>query len=178
MSAWVSTAPVIGTGSLDGFAAAALMSVVCAMATTAARRPPAVRGGAHASERNGLLCEHVMAAEAVRIEAAGAGLAAADVARSEATVRAVATARRGMAWAGLADESFACGRSRSEAPPGIVFPGAEVAMVPFGRPRRPKVRRLPRHAAPPVSLGSRITGLGSRITGLFATRALAGGARG
>ena len=71
MSAWASAAPVIGTGSLDGFAAGALMSVVCAMAITAPRRPPAARGGAQAADRNGSLCEHVMAAEA-----AGFGLAA------------------------------------------------------------------------------------------------------
>ena len=46
MSTWASAAPAIGAGSLDGFAAAALMSVVCAMAITAprrARRPSAAR---------------------------------------------------------------------------------------------------------------------------------------
>src|SRR5579864_4205070 len=74
MSAWVSAAPVIGTGSLDGFAIGALMSGACALAITAprrARRPSAARGGAQAAERKGWLCEHVMAAEA-----AGFGLAA------------------------------------------------------------------------------------------------------
>src|SRR5215469_1497601 len=102
MSAWASAAPVIGTGSLDGFAAGALMSVVCAMAITTprrARRPPAARGGAQAAERNGWLCQHAEAvglglaaeaavaeaASAVMIETAGTGLAAAEVAGPEAT---------------------------------------------------------------------------------------------
>jgi len=184
MSTWVSAAPAIGTGSLDGFAAAALMSVVCAMAITAprrARRPSAARGDARAAERNGWLCEHVMAAEAVRIGAAGGGAAA------EATASAVVAAAAG----GRHSKAAADHRSRrrrgdpipGRAPrdglsPGIVFPDAEVALVPFGSPRRPEARRLPRHAAPSVGLGSRITGFGSRMTGLFATRALASGAGG
>ena len=65
---------------------------------------------------------------------------------------------------------------RDGAPPGIMFPDAELALVPFARPRRPEARRLPRHAAPPAGLGSRMTGIGGRMTGLFATRALASGA--
>jgi hypothetical protein len=294
---------VIGTGSLDGFAAGALMSVVCAMAITdprRVRRPPAARGGAQAAERNGWVCEHVMASEAVgfglaaeaavvveasavRIEAAGAGLAAAEVAGPEGTAEAVETARTGMAWtglagAGLADEPFgaeaerlarpeevgaqgtgcsadgrygsaavgygsrhrcgdpipygaprdgvspgsaseqgafqgsvdlqtpfsgsavcsnafadsafsriafpdgvfrfAGGRSRRDAHPDIEFSDAELALVPFACPRRPEARRLPRHAAPSIGLGSRIARIRSRMTGLFATRALVSGARG
>jgi hypothetical protein len=43
----------------------------------------------------------------------------------------------------------------------------------FGPARRPEVRRLPRHAAPAVSFGTKVSG---RVTGLFATRPLAGGA--
>jgi hypothetical protein len=96
MSAWASAAPVIGTGSLDGFAIGALMSRACALAITAprrARRLSAVRGGAQAAERNGWLCDHVMAAEAVRIEAAGAGLAAA-----EATVPGLVGEAAGAFW--------------------------------------------------------------------------------
>jgi len=65
---------------------------------------------------------------------------------------------------------------RDGASAGIVFPDAELALVPFAGPRRPEARRLPRHAAPSVGLGSRITGSGGRMTGLFATRALASGA--
>jgi hypothetical protein len=125
MSAWASAAPVIGTGSLDGFAAGALMFVVCAMAITAprrARRPPPGRSGARAAEPNGWLCRHVMAAEAA--EAAGFGLAAeaapevppAEVARPEPTVEAVETARTAMAWAGLADESLEAGAERLARP--------------------------------------------------------------
>src|SRR5258706_6317435 len=74
MSTWVSAAPVIGTGSLDGFAFGALMTGACALAITGprrARRSLAARdGAARAAERSGWLCEHVMA-----VEAAGAGLA-------------------------------------------------------------------------------------------------------
>jgi hypothetical protein len=185
MSAWVSAAPVIGTGSLDGFASAALMSVVCAMAITAprrARRPSAARGGAQAAERDGWLCEHVMAAEAVRIEAAEAGMAAAE-ATAPAVPGAAAGGRYGKTAAGHRSRRRRGEPTPGRAPrdgvsPGIVFPDAEVALVPFGSPRRLEARRLPRHAAPSVGLGSRITGFGSRMTGLFATRALASGARG
>jgi hypothetical protein len=198
---------VIGTGSLDGFAAGALMSVVCAMAITAPWRPGA-------------------------------------------TVEAVETARTGMAWAGLEDESFGaaaerlarpdeggaqcksfsagglydgaaggyrsphrrgdpspfgaprggvsprsaseqsafpgtvfprigfgCGRSRRDAHPDIEFSDA-LALVPFASARRPEARRPPRHAAPSIGLRSRIAGIGSRMTGLLATRALVSSARG
>jgi hypothetical protein len=48
----------------------------------------------------------------------------------------------------------------------------------LGSPRPAEARRMPRHAAPSVGFGSRITGFSSRITGLFAPRALATGARG
>ena len=113
MSALASAAPVIGTGSLDGFAAGALMSVVCAMAITAPRRvqrPSAAHGGAQAADRNGLLCEHVMATEAV-----GFGLAA-EVAGPEPTVEAVGTARTAMAWTRLADESLGAVAERLAGP--------------------------------------------------------------
>jgi hypothetical protein len=157
MSTWVSAAPAIGTGSLDGFAAAALMSVVCAMAITAprrARRPSAARGGARAAE-----------ATAPAVVAAAAGGRHTKAAAGHRSRR-----RRGDPIPGRAP--------RDGVSPGIVFPDAEVALVPFGSPRRPEARRLPRHAAPSVGLGSRITGFGSRMTGLFATRALASGAGG
>lgn len=139
MSAWVSAAPAIGTGSIEGFAAAALMSVVCAMATTAprrARRPSAARGGAHPAVQS-------------------------------------AFPDRTLPRIGFSD-----GRPWRDARSGIVFPDVELAPALMASPRRPKARRLPRHAAPSVGLGSRITGLASRMTGLFATRALASGARG
>ena len=62
--------------------------------------------------------------------------------------------------------------------PDVVFPDAELTGSTLAGRRRPEARRLPRHAAPSVGLGSRITGIGSRMTGLFADRALASGARG
>jgi len=40
MSTWVSAAPAIGTGSLDGFAFGALMTGACALAITGPRRAP------------------------------------------------------------------------------------------------------------------------------------------
>ena len=73
MSTWVSAAPVIGAGSLDGFAIGALMTGACALAITAprhtrGRKAPSARDGALAAEEGGWLCEHVMAAEAVWTE--------------------------------------------------------------------------------------------------------------
>jgi len=123
MSTWVSAAPVIGTGSLDGFAFGALMTGACALAITGPRRAP---GGYQSRHRRG---------------------------------DPIPGPRRG-------------------AHPHVVFADAEFPERTSGSPARPDVRRLPRHAAPSVSFGSRITGLGSRMTGLFATRALASGARG
>jgi hypothetical protein len=48
----------------------------------------------------------------------------------------------------------------------------------FGTAKRPETRRMPRHAAPAVGLGSRISGTSRWMAGLFGARALAGGARG
>lgn len=70
------------------------------------------------------------------------------------------------------------GRWRRNGYPDVVFPDAELTGATFAGRRRPEARRMPRHAAPSVGLGSRIAGIGSRMTGLFATRALASGARG
>lgn len=70
------------------------------------------------------------------------------------------------------------GRWRRNTYPDVVFPDGELTGATFAGRRRPEARRLPRHAAPSVGLGSRITGIGSRMTGLFATRTLASGARG
>lgn len=81
MSTWVSAAPIIGAGSLDGFAIGALMTGACALAVTAPRRTrgrkaPSARGGALAAEEGGWLCEHVMAAETAWEEVApGAAVA-------------------------------------------------------------------------------------------------------
>jgi hypothetical protein len=59
-------------------------------------------------------------------------------------------------------------------PPELAFPDGT-----FGSSKRPQVRSLPRHAAPGVSLSSRLsTGVSTVITGLSATRAMLGGAQG
>jgi hypothetical protein len=67
MSAWVGVAPLIGAGSLDGFAIGAMASGAFFLAITALRRGRkryalAVSDGP--GPRDGWLCEHVMAAEA------------------------------------------------------------------------------------------------------------------
>jgi hypothetical protein len=183
MSAWVSAAPAIGTGSLDGFAAATLMSVVCAMAVTAprrSRRPTPARGGAHASERNGWLCEHVMAAEAARAVPVGHRRGDPIPGRAPGDRVSLGCVAEQSAFPDsmLPRIGFSDGRPWRDARSGIVFPDVELAPALIASLRRPKARRLPRHAAPSVGLGSRITAFGSRMTGLFATRALASGARG
>ena len=68
--------------------------------------------------------------------------------------------------------------SRDDAQLGSPFPDAAPcdAAFPdgtFRSARRPEVRRLPRHAAPTVSFGTKVSG---RVTGLFAAWPLAGGA--
>jgi hypothetical protein len=219
MSAWVSAAPVIGTGSLDGFATGALMSVTCAMAIAAprrARRPSAARGGAKAAERGGWLCEHVRAAEpagfglateaAVAIEAQrgpipgrapGHGVSVGGVSEQSAFPGSAAprtafpdSAAPRTAFPGSAAPrtafpdsmfpriGFSDGRPWRDARSGIVFPDVELAPPLIASARRPNARRPPRHAAPSVGLRIRMTGIGRRMTGLFATRALASGARG
>jgi hypothetical protein len=200
MSTWVSAAPVIGTGSLDGFAFGALMTGACALAIAGprrARRSSAARdGAARAAERSGWLCEHVMTAEAagsgLAVEAAGSGLAVEIFgAGSERRARREDLAAHGKGRSAPGREGRAAGGyqsrhrrgdqipgSRREAHPHVVLADAEFPERTFGSPTRSEVRRLPRHAAPSVSFGSRITGLGSRMTGLFSTRVLASGARG
>jgi hypothetical protein len=170
MSAWVSAAPVIGTGSLDGFAAAALMSVVGAMAITAPRRswrPSAARGGAQADESFGAAAERLARPEEFGTPGKGRS-AGGRYGRAEGGYRS--RHRRGDPIPGQAP--------RDGVSPGIVFADAQLALVPFASARRLEARRPPRHAAPSVGLGGRISGFGSRMTGLFATRALASGARG
>jgi hypothetical protein len=76
MSAWLGVSPLIGAGSLDGFAIGALASGACFLAIAAPRRArkrrevalsedPAFGSDAH----DGWLCEHVMAAEAFPADA-------------------------------------------------------------------------------------------------------------
>lgn len=66
MSAWVGVAPLIGAGSLDGFAIGALASGTCFLAITALRRGRKRYAVAvnNPASHDGWLCEHVMAAEA------------------------------------------------------------------------------------------------------------------
>jgi hypothetical protein len=66
-------------------------------------------------------------------------------------------------------------RPRPAAHPELGFPD-EAPDRRYGSPRRPEVRRLPRHAAPPASFGRKVTGFRSRMTGLLVPRALVGGA--
>ena len=268
MSTWVSAAPMIGAGSLDGFAIGALMTGACALAVTAPRRTrgrktPSARDGALAAEERGWLCEHVMAAETgwaeVAAEAAVAGgspaLAAASGPASAATspglvsastspgptdaanaprlpsgtirtalpsgtvvpelvaaamvpglvAEAVASALGAEAFEASAErlaryEEFCASRRgaakiagsyRSRHRLGDSVPGSEPSdgaelvfadPQPSGRtqgsPKRTEARCMPRHAAPSVGFGGRLTGVGSRMTGLFADRALVTGARG
>ena len=68
--------------------------------------------------------------------------------------------------------------SRDDARPGTPFPDVASSDVAFPdgtvRPaRRPQARRPPRHAAPTVSFGTKVSG---RVTGLFAAWPLAGSA--
>jgi hypothetical protein len=178
MSAWVSAAPVIGTGSLDGFATGALMSVTCAMAITAprrSRRPWEARGGVKAAERNGWLRERVMAAEAAGAVPVAVSLGGVP---EQSTFPCGAVPRTGFPDSMSPRIGFSDGRPWRDARSGMVFPDVELAPALITSPRRPEARRLPRHAAPSVGMGSRITGFGRRMTGLFATRAVASCARG
>ena len=200
MSTWVSAAPVIGTGSLDGFTVGTLMTGACALAIAGprrARRSSAARdGAARAAERSGWLCEHVMTAEAagsgLAVQAAGSGLGVVIFgARSERRARREDLAAHGKGRSAPGRAGRAAGGyqsrhrrgdpipgSRPEANPPEALADADFPERTFGSPTRPEGRRLPRHAAPSVGFGSRITGLGSRMTGLIASRALASGARG
>jgi hypothetical protein len=73
----------------------------------------------------------------------------------------------------LADGAFPDGALPDVALPDGVLTDATFPDGTSGSSRRPDARRLPRHAAPAVSFGTRVSG---RVTGLFAARALAGGA--
>jgi hypothetical protein len=248
MSAWLGVSPLIGAGSLDGFAIGALASGACFLAIAAPRRAhrrralaldegAAIGSGSH----DGWLCEHVMAAEAFPADAerlvspdrsdvhpdetgstgaegragrtgtAGESLRRAFLAsrggRTSGSYRsrhrrlggsvpggatsgrkfAGASALRKAAWP---DNPLPAGTSRHAAPPesaphddesrGSVRP-AELAFPDgtFGNSRRPEVRNLPRHAAPGISLSSRLgAGMGTLMTSLSATRAMLGGAHG
>jgi len=154
MSLWVGISPLIGAGSLEGFAVGATVSGAFFLAITAPRRlrrrRAAVAGpcgvpacGVPASARSA--APGALGAESCHVEAFGAGAGAA---------------------AGQAGQVGQVGQPE---------PGAYRSRhrLTFRSSRRPAARRLPRHAAPAVSFGTRVSG---RVTGLFATRPLAGGA--
>jgi hypothetical protein len=76
MSAWLGVSPLIGAGSLDGFAIGALASGACFLAIAAPRRARRRRAFALSEDPpfgsgspDGWLCEHVMAAEAFPADA-------------------------------------------------------------------------------------------------------------
>ena len=74
--------------------------------------------------------------------------------------------------------AFPSWASQDDAQPDTPFPDVASCDVAFPdgtfrSSRRPEARRLPRHAAPAVSFGAKVSG---RVMGLFAARPLAGGA--
>jgi hypothetical protein len=91
----------------------------------------------------------------------------------------VGRTRRGGAFqpSAFQPSAFPGWASRDDQPdtpfPDVAFSDVAFPDGTFKSSRRPEVRRLPRHAAPAVSFGTKVSG---RVTGLFAARPLAGGA--
>jgi hypothetical protein len=77
-------------------------------------------------------------------------------------------------WASRDDSPFPAGSSRERGRPDVEFPDVAFPDGTFGTSKRPETRRLPRHAAPAVGLGSKLS---HWMTGLFA-RPATSGARG
>ena len=77
-------------------------------------------------------------------------------------------------WASRDDSPFPSGASRDRGRPDVEFPDVAFPDGTFGTSKRPDARRLPRHAAPAVGLGSKVS---HWMTGLFA-RPATSGARG
>jgi hypothetical protein len=80
-------------------------------------------------------------------------------------------------WASRDDRPFPSGATRDHGRPDVEFPDVEFpdgTFGTFGTSKRPDARRLPRHAAPAVGLGSKVS---HWMTGLFA-RPATSGARG
>jgi hypothetical protein len=148
MSTWVSAAPVIGAGSLDGFAIGALMTGACALAVTAPRRTrgrkaPSARDRAVAAEEAGWLCEHVMAAEAGASEVA----AEAVVAGGSSALAAAPVPTSGETPPGLTSRETPPGLTSRETPPGLPSretpPGLPSALIPQQLISAAYVPRLP-----------------------------------
>jgi hypothetical protein len=77
-------------------------------------------------------------------------------------------------WASRDEAPFPKTASRDRGRPDVEFPDIAFPDGTFGTSKRPESRRLPRHAAPTVGLGSKVS---HRLTGLFA-RPAASDARG
>ena len=77
-------------------------------------------------------------------------------------------------WASREDRPFPGGASRDRGRPDVEFPDVAFPDGTFGTSKRPEARRLPRHAAPAVGVGSKVS---HWMTGLFA-RPATSGARG
>jgi hypothetical protein len=240
MSTWVDVAPVIGTGSLDGFAIGALMSGACVLAVTAtggarARHAPVARDGgalavtatrrararqAPVARDGGALAAGAFGADTEpmarldELDAQGGGRLAAggdgtDAGGYRSRHRLGDPIPDGPLWGtALLDAAFPCGAPwdaafpsgapwdaalpgcapwdaafpgegpRGAAPPDVTLPFEAFADWTSESVRQAEARRLPRHAAPSVSFGSRITGFRSKMTSLFAARVLASGGRG
>ena len=218
MSVWVGISPLIGTGSLDGFAVGATVSGAFFLAITASRRvrkrqaaaagtpgvPRGVPVSASSAEAGafdagsfdaGVFDAGVFGAGSFDAGSFDAGVFGAE---AERVAQPQPGARDDASWmisptgwderaaayrsrhrlgdpilgGALPDGAFRDGVSQDGVSPGGaardgVSPGA------FRFSRRPEVRRLPRHAAPTASFGTKVSG---RVTGLFAARPLAGGA--
>jgi hypothetical protein len=205
MNIWVAISPLIGRGSVEGFAAGVTLSGALFLAITVPRRS---RRRQAAAVTRGVPVSRSSAEASVSSAEAGAfdlGLYGVGALRAEAerVVQLPPGARDEAGWTSLTgrDGRPAAYQSRHRLgdprpggafPPGA-FPGwasrghaqpeppaRDVTSTDvtfregaFRSARRSEVRRLPRHAAPTVRFGARVTG---RVMGLFAARPLAGGA--
>ena len=168
MSVWVGISPLIGAGSFEGFAVGATVSGAFFLAITAPRRLRRRRAAAAGGARG----------VPVRASSAEAGPAAyrsrhrlgdPSPGRAARGGTSAARTRRSGAFLPRALPSWA---SRDDAQPDTPVPDVAFPDGTVRSPRRPEVRRLPRHAAPAAGFGTRVSG---RVTGLFAARPLAGG---
>jgi hypothetical protein len=217
MSLWADISPLIGVGSLEGFAVGVTVSGAFFLAMAVPWRVrkrqaaaagtggvPASAGSPQARAFDAGLCDlGAFEASAERLVQLQPG--AQNDADSTSPTGGDGRDGRPAAYQSrhrlgdpvpgrAARDRASVGRTRRSIPfPRGVFPGwasrahaqpdmpaddvaSSDVMFPDGASRsarRPEVRRLPRHAAPTVSFGTKVSG---RVTGLFAARPLAGGA--
>ena len=233
MSLWVGISPLIGAGSLEGFAVGATVSGAFFLVITAPRRmrrrqaavagtrggPASTSSAEIGSVGTGALDVGLCGAEA-GLCGTEAGLCGTEAFRPEAervaqpqpgaqddaswtsptgqdrraaayrsrhrlgdpipgrVAHGGASADRTRRSIAFPHSTFPGWASRDDAQLGTAFPDVASPDVAFPdgtfrSARRPEVRRLPRHAAPTVSFGTKVSG---RVTGLFAAWPLAGGA--